>query len=338
MVRVTLHDIAKRAGVSVATVSLALRGRGELSKTRVAEIRAIADKMGYRPNPMLAALASKRFSNAKSQQGTPIAIFDFPPMPGKPARKPSHYKTHLIEEATRLGYAPSHFMMTDDTPTGPLFRQLYSRSTQGIIITGNLDMTRFGKDFDWGQFAVVQCARYLNQHPFHIVRPNIFQSVKLCFTKVREAGYERIGCALGRHSVPLEDDEDRLGTALSLETSYLPRKHRLPVYQGDIEDRKAFMKWCRANRPDAVLGFNILHYHALREEGIRMPEDVGFALLHEAEKYPDIAGMNQNVKEIARQSVLLMDQLIRNHDQGPTELPIHILIPSTWQSGPTVRS
>ena len=75
MIRITLHDIAKKAGVSVATVSLALRGRGDISLKRAEEIRALAQTMGYRPNPLLASLASKRFSGAKSLQGTPLAIF-----------------------------------------------------------------------------------------------------------------------------------------------------------------------------------------------------------------------------------------------------------------------
>ena len=79
---VTLHDIALRAGVSVATVSLALRGRGEISRKRAEFIRALAVEMGYRPNPMLAALASKRFSNAITRQGTPLALFEFPQVPG----------------------------------------------------------------------------------------------------------------------------------------------------------------------------------------------------------------------------------------------------------------
>ncbi len=338
MKRVTLNDIAKAADVSVATVSLALRGRGELSKKRVREIRALAERMGYRPNPMLASLAAKRFTNAQSHQDTPIAVLEFPPVPGFPNTAQSLYKHTLTEESKRLGYAPTSVSMDEVRSTKGLFRQLFARSTQGVIIVGNMDMAAFGADFDWRAFAVVQCARYLNENPFHRVRPNIFQSIKLAFTQVRERGYQRIGCAPGRHKVLLEDDEDRLGAALSLEMAYLPRKHRLSVYQGDFDDRAAFLKWFHTQRPDVVLGFNILHYIALKEEGVDIPGDVGFALLQGAEEHADISGLIQNTDEIARQSVLLLDQLIRNHEHGPASKPLEILIPSSWNDGQTLRT
>lgn len=147
--RITLREIAKRAGVSVATVSLALRGRGEVARDRAENIRAIAEAMGYRPNPLRAALASKRFSNSKDLQGTPIAIFEFPA---------------------------------------------------------------------------------------------------------------------------------------------LPKKDRLPVYRGAIKDQKAFLHWFHAHRPEAVVGFRVGQYWYLRDEGIRIPEQVGFASLHLSEQDAEIAG------------------------------------------------
>lgn len=338
MKRVTLSDIAKEAGVSVATVSLALRGRGDISQQRGVDIRALAERMGYRPNPMLAALASKRFSNARSQQGTPITIFDFPVLPGIERTGGRLYHDTLVAEAKRLGYAASVVCMSKAPSSRTLFRQLYARATQGIVITGNLDLQEFGDEFDWNQFAVVQCARYLDDTPFHRVRPNVFQSIKLTFTKLRERGYERIGCAIGRHDILIEDDEDRLGAALSLEMSYLPKKHRLPVFQGGFNDIDAFMKWFLTHSPDVVLGFNTRQHDALQQSGLKIPEDVGFAILHCAERMPTFSGLVQNCDEIARQSIRLLDQLIRNHESGRPELPMDILIPSTWNEGSTVRS
>jgi len=293
--------------------------------------------MGYRPNPMLAALASKRFSNAKAHTDTPLAILDFPTLPGQPARHASQYKQVLMDEATRLGYMPYHHLLTPESNIAPLFRQLYARSTEGIIITGNVDISTLDRAFDWNQFSVVQCARYLNRNPFHRVRPNIFQSIKLAFTEVRKRGYQRIGCAPGRHPVMLEDDEDRLGAALAMETSYLSKKNQLPVYMGAIEDRPALINWYRKNKPDVILGFNSCHYWALYEVGVSMPGDVGFALLHQAELQEKVSGLSQNLDVIARQSVQLLDQLIRNHERGPSPLPMDILVPSSWQDGTTLR-
>lgn len=45
-----LRDVAKAAGVSIATVSYALNGRGNLSKDVIERVRKIAQTLGYLPN------------------------------------------------------------------------------------------------------------------------------------------------------------------------------------------------------------------------------------------------------------------------------------------------
>ncbi len=61
---VTLKQIAEKAGVSLTTVSFALRGRQpgkrRLSPNTVERILEVADEMGYRPNHVAASLAGKR--------------------------------------------------------------------------------------------------------------------------------------------------------------------------------------------------------------------------------------------------------------------------------------
>lgn len=52
--RVTLHDVAARAGVSTTTASYILNGRSEemrISSTTQERVRAAADELSYRPNP-----------------------------------------------------------------------------------------------------------------------------------------------------------------------------------------------------------------------------------------------------------------------------------------------
>ena len=49
--RVTIRDVAREAGVSVTTVSDALSGGGRLSDLTRAKVAAVADDLGYIPNP-----------------------------------------------------------------------------------------------------------------------------------------------------------------------------------------------------------------------------------------------------------------------------------------------
>lgn len=59
--RVTMADVATRAGVSTATVSLVLGGRGEhISAATAARVRRAADDLGYVPNASARTLRTRR--------------------------------------------------------------------------------------------------------------------------------------------------------------------------------------------------------------------------------------------------------------------------------------
>lgn len=60
---VSLKDIAKASGVSVATVSKAINDHSDISIQTKKRVREIADKMGYRPNAAAQALKTNRTNN-----------------------------------------------------------------------------------------------------------------------------------------------------------------------------------------------------------------------------------------------------------------------------------
>lgn len=57
---VTIYDIAKRAGVSAATVSKVLNGYPDVSSKTVAKVQKICVETGYRPNSVARGLATKK--------------------------------------------------------------------------------------------------------------------------------------------------------------------------------------------------------------------------------------------------------------------------------------
>jgi len=338
MERVTLKDIAERAGVSVATVSLALRGRRDVARETVARVRSLAEEMGYRPDPVLSALAAKRFSEAESRKGTSIAVLECSLLPDGGGSAGESYRQALLAEAIRMGYAPTRYTIGPHTQPAALHHELYHRNTPGLILVGSISPSWLDGDFEWSDFSVVQCARYATSVPFHTVRPNIFQAVKLVFNQLRARGYERIGFGMGRHASIIEDDEDRYGTATALIEEHLPRKNRVPIYLDLHSHYESFIAWVKKYRPDAVVGFTAGHHWSLEQAGYAIPEDIGFASLHlVGPNSQNMAGLYQSSEEIGRQSVLLLDQLIRGNERGTVAYPMDLLIPSRWQEGATLR-
>ena len=60
MAVVTLSQVAKEAGVSIATASLAMRGRGRISSETRDRVLGVVDSLGYRTNASARALVSGR--------------------------------------------------------------------------------------------------------------------------------------------------------------------------------------------------------------------------------------------------------------------------------------
>lgn len=58
--KATIYDVAKAAGVSIATVSHVLNGKGKISKDRREEILRIMEDMNYKPSLIASALTGKR--------------------------------------------------------------------------------------------------------------------------------------------------------------------------------------------------------------------------------------------------------------------------------------
>ena len=60
--RITLKDVAAQAGLSVSCTARALKGRPGFPQATYERVRLVAEKLGYRPDPMMAALSAYRQS------------------------------------------------------------------------------------------------------------------------------------------------------------------------------------------------------------------------------------------------------------------------------------
>ena len=337
-------------GFAVSTISMALRDDSSIPSATCQKIQDRAREMGYQPNPLLAALASKHFSS-KQSGGTPIAYLRFSNL-----RLEDEVFTQRIieiqeEHARKLGYRLEAFKVSDFQDGKEAGRILFSRGYQGILLETHFQLDML-PGMDWNRFAVVGWGEGMEESS-DSSRPmlsraivNHFGSVKNTWAEVSKRGYRKIGFVLFSVSETLDEDQIRFGAALTcLERTPLDR--RVPTLFLELNfyeiDSRRLGKWARRHRPDAIIGFNGTISLALKHEGFRIPEDIGFASLHVDVDAQTLLGLKQRdsgMKEMRTKSMLaaveLLDQQIRHRQYGFPQEPRTMMIDAEWIEGTTL--
>src|SRR5262249_48618970 len=73
----------------------------------------------------------------------------------------------------------------------------------------------------------------------------------------------------------------------------------------------------------------------LKERGVKIPEEIGFAdaQLQEGDTYH--SGINQNARQIGISAVELLVSMMHRHQVGVPKIASHMLIEGTWQQNET---
>lgn len=333
--RVRQCDLAEKLGVDKSTVSLALRGDPRIPVETRQRVAAMAEKMGYRPDPGLTMLARHRWANQTRNRGVTIAY-----LVQKKKPQIDRQRLHLAaarKRAEERGYNLVEFDLSAYASGAIASKVLSNRGIRGVILPAMpLEMDPDLNGFRWDQFTVVGCSVGWLRTSFHIVTPDKFEGTRLAWREVIKRGYQRIGAALFRHEPVAVDDYARLGASYAEQLEGVPAERRLPFLRSRMEDRDAFLAWVKKHRPDAVVSFiSYSPYRWLVDAGYRIPEDIGFASLH---AWPEeaIAGVSVRAEDVARSAVdLLISQMLDNCWGVPKAQQVLLLQPS-WHEGTTL--
>ena len=122
---VTITDVARLAGVSPATASRALNGRGGISEETARRVRRAAEKLGYQPNGLARGLLSGKSCTVGLITTDSFGRFSIPVMQGaEDAFGPGSISVFLCDgRGDRI--REQHYLRT-----------LLERRVDGIIVTG----------------------------------------------------------------------------------------------------------------------------------------------------------------------------------------------------------
>jgi LacI family transcriptional regulator len=336
--RVCLRDIARRVGVTHQAVSLALRNDPRVSASLRKRVQAVADEMGYRPDPMLTALSHYRRSKVRVPVSSELAWINHWPEPKRlrTYREFDAYWRGALEEAERSGYRLEEFVLGGELPAARLEKVLRARNIRGILIPPWHTRYPDWKEFHREDFCVVRFGHSITNPRAHLVTADQLTDSVLAFDSIRARGYQRIGLvALAdavrkrlRFLAGFMFAQSELEPGLRLPPLVLPEEQST----GNQQKLKA---WLEKHRPEAVLTDHALVPGMLAQAGYRVPQDVAVAALSVLDGNAD-AGIDQNSEEIGRAAVQLLISLIHHNERGIPEVCRELLVEGRWQDGSTL--
>ncbi|EIP98442.1 transcriptional regulator [Opitutaceae bacterium TAV1] len=251
----TLRDVAKAAGVSLASASYALRGHPTVSEATRRHVAAVAAQAGYRPNPQLAAfMQARRTGRSMRTDATVALVYGGPSLPAEGESYFGLCLRGIRPVATDRGYAidPLRWDEARDPDASRLRRILDQRGIRGLLLMPADRTSRWTLPLDWSRFFGVALDLSIRGVPVHRVADHHSADMLTALTRVKAAGWRRPGLVLD----PLNNErtcEMRLG-------AYLARTHRdfpeapPPLLVPAGEDRVGRLRaWLRRHCPDVVL-------------------------------------------------------------------------------------
>ena len=335
----TIRSLAALAGVSKATVSLALRDNPRIRTSERERIQKLAAEAGYEPNALVAQLlAQLRSGKVSSYQSTLGLIYA--------TRAPAELKVITTfrewfaacrQRAEQCGYRMDEFALGEPGMTPErLVRILDARSIHGLIVIGPFEQSIIPPEFDpvWQRSATVVIGIRPVRPALSCAANDQFSTVKQALSALRELGYGRPGLCID----PEVDAqvEERFQGGYGVAQKGLPRKDRLPVFAYRRGEQAAFLHWFESSRPDAII---TLH-HEVRDwveaAGYRVPEDLGLVHLDRVPDLHDWAGTRQNNVSVGYAAIDMVIGQLHRHEMGIPPFQKCVFTNSTWVPGATV--
>lgn len=338
--RPTLKDIAQRARLSVAAVSMALRNHSSIPKRTQERVRKIADQIRYTPDPALSALAAHRNNLRVHSNFSVIGLISN--WKERDAWTRLQSAKEVIEgaknRALELGFTLQHLWAGEDGLSPKRFSQiLKARGIRGIILVP-FEEYEDSFELDWDAFSVVTIEKPSRYPYFHHIMQNQYSDYLLCWEKLRSRGYTRVGL------VVRSDLADRASHQWEAAHSYAQsqtesRLDPIPILSlGKSQKADTIHTWLHRYRPQAVISRCDYFFEAAEAEGIEVPEDVAYVSLNISDDRSGVSGIYQHRNIMGATAIDVLNSLLQRNQRGPNEVSIGTQINGSWRKGDTLPS
>lgn len=266
-----MKDLARELGVSIATVSRALRNSPEIGVEMQRRVKELAKKLNYRPNP---------FAQSLRKEAPKVIGVVVPNLV-------THYYAAVLDgieaEARKSGYSiistNSHESFEDEAQAIDNFISLHVEGIIACLAQNTTDYSHFEEIAQMG-IPLVFFGRTCLTDKFSSVTANGDEAAQIATQHLIDTGSRRIAFIGGPNHLDMVKRRKH-GYLEALRENNIPIDRELVAcdkidYEVALHVTEEMLK--RDNRPDAILAFNDIitfaAFTAIKNCNLRIPEDV----------------------------------------------------------------
>jgi LacI family transcriptional regulator/LacI family repressor for deo operon, udp, cdd, tsx, nupC, and nupG len=331
--RATQKDVAAKAGVHRATVSLAFRKHPSIPEATRERIFKAAAAIGYQPDPMLSALAQYRGTlKERKYQGTLawlVVVANDGDFIWSRVDTFLQYYEGAKSRAKSLGYNLELFEMDPTEMTPKRLASIFkSRSIHGVLLCPQ-SVPGAVMEFPWDEFSFVTFGYSLVDPNLHTVTATQFRAMAQTMRQMHKLGYRRIAFAFQRSQDKRADHNFLAG--------YLAAQYQIGesplVYDYERKDTLGFRQWLEHERPEAVVVGDEEIKHNLTPAGLGLWRELGWACPLLSRRDSELAGVYEDSYHIGEVAVDHLTSMVMRGQRGIPEQVQRVHIEGVWIEG-----
>lgn len=337
----TIREIAEACQCSRQTVSLVLRGIGNVSAKRREDIQAQAKLMGWKPNPLANAYMTRLRQQKRTRFTGNLAVISFNADGPKLSNLLPHLQTVLRafeSRADELGYAMELIWAHEPgMEAKALQRILNHRNILGVFLTTESKQASWIAQVPWTNQAVCASGFRKTKLRVNTINHDRSQGLEMAFRQIISRGYQKVGFSCNLVNLDLGAGNDLLQYQWLARKEFSPNTAEPFLFEENDQTALSTMEaWIQKQQLDAIVGTGKT-IELFRRLPVAVQESIGYADLDARDNPGNVfAGVNQRHETTGMLVAEWLAKEIECHTVGLPKHPFRMLYSPEWLEGKTL--
>jgi LacI family transcriptional regulator len=336
----TIEDIARLVGVHHSTVSRALRHSPSIPVATRERIEAVAREIGYRPDPLLSALANRKLIGQSPAYRATIAwLTNFDSARGWVGGIHSvGYYRGAKARAEEMGFVLDEIWARERGQTpGALSRVLMARGIRGLLVPPQ-PAPHCHLNLQWKNFCAVTFGTTLSRPHLHSITHDHYRSVAKLVRHLVAVGFRRPLFIFEQEINQRVDGCWSAGFRFGMENAGMPLGRTLRPVKSAAEAGR-LVELLRQEKPDVLL-VNFSLWKTLgplvAKHGIKVPADMSVAVVTVPDGDTELGGITENAGLMGAMAVDVISGFLQRGEYGLPRRPFRTMVEGEYVTGQTI--